>query len=208
MYVAKVPILRRDRRTSLRCRALHTEGLSAAASRRAVEHDRRAPRAVSPARTSRQGQRVHRRGQKDVERLCALGLSATTSVGGAGSWREDYTQQLVAAKVKQVVVLPDNDDAGRAHAEDVARSCHAVGLHGEGRHVAGIGAEGRRQRLAYGRERSAGSHRAGQRDHLLCAAAGASRHAGRSRRASDEGQLDPEYGQSVGCGRTGCRSVH
>jgi len=67
-------------------------------------------------------------GEKDADRLSALGLAATTAVGGAGKWRNDYTQQLVAAKVAQVVVLPDNDDAGRAHAEQVARSCHTAGL--------------------------------------------------------------------------------
>jgi hypothetical protein len=68
-------------------------------------------------------------GEKDADRAWALGLPATTNVGGAGKWRDEYTAQLVAAGVKRVVVLPDNDDPGRAHADHVARNCHAAGLH-------------------------------------------------------------------------------
>ena len=37
-------------------------------------------------------------------------------------------RQLIEAGVKRVVVVPDQDDPGRAHAKQVARSCHAVGL--------------------------------------------------------------------------------
>ncbi len=48
-------------------------------------------------------------GEKDVDRLRAIGLTATTNVGGAGKWRDVYTQQLVAANVQRVVVLPDNE---------------------------------------------------------------------------------------------------
>jgi hypothetical protein len=68
------------------------------------------------------------KGEKDADRLQALGLPATTNPGGAGTWRPDYTQQLTTAGVEKVVVIPDSDDAGRAHAETVARSCHAAGI--------------------------------------------------------------------------------
>ena len=67
-------------------------------------------------------------GEKDVLTLRAFGLSATTNTGGAGKWRDEYTQQLITAGVESVAVLPDNDDAGRAHADNVARACHAAGL--------------------------------------------------------------------------------
>jgi hypothetical protein len=67
-------------------------------------------------------------GEKDVEALWALGLVATTNVGGAGKWRPEYTAELVAASAELVVVLPDNDDPGRGHARTVARSCLDVGL--------------------------------------------------------------------------------
>jgi putative DNA primase/helicase len=40
----------------------------------------------------------------------------------------DYTKQLIAATVEHVVILPDNDNAGRNHAAQVAASCHAAGL--------------------------------------------------------------------------------
>ena len=67
-------------------------------------------------------------GEKDADRLRTEGLPGTTSVSGAGDWCNEYTEQLIAAKVERVVILPDNDDAGRAHAEKVARSCYTAGL--------------------------------------------------------------------------------
>jgi hypothetical protein len=67
-------------------------------------------------------------GEKDSDALMSLGIAATTNVGGAAKWRDDYTRQLVGIGVRSVAVLPDNDDAGRQHAESVARSCHAAGL--------------------------------------------------------------------------------
>ena len=36
-------------------------------------------------------------GEKDADRLAALSLAATTSPAGAGKWRDDFAQQLVAA---------------------------------------------------------------------------------------------------------------
>lgn len=73
-------------------------------------------------------------GEKDVDSLVALGITATTSVGGASKnpdkpkWTGEYTQQLVAAGIKSATILPDNDEPGRAHALAVARSCHAAGI--------------------------------------------------------------------------------
>jgi hypothetical protein len=67
-------------------------------------------------------------GEKDTDRLWALGIPATTNVGGASKWSNSYTEQLRAAGVQSVVILPDNDEPGRAHADNVARSCMASGL--------------------------------------------------------------------------------
>jgi putative DNA primase/helicase len=67
-------------------------------------------------------------GEKDVLALRRIELPATTNAGGAGKWREDYTEQLRAAGVRSAVILPDHDEPGRAHALAVARSCHAAGL--------------------------------------------------------------------------------
>jgi hypothetical protein len=67
-------------------------------------------------------------GEKDAERLWSLGVPATTGAMGAGKWRPEYAAQLRAAGATEVVVLPDNDWPGMAHADAVAQSCHAVGL--------------------------------------------------------------------------------
>jgi putative DNA primase/helicase len=58
-------------------------------------------------------------GEKDADNLAALGLCATTSPQGAGKWLPEYCRYLNG--VEEAVVLPDNDDAGRAHAAMVAR---------------------------------------------------------------------------------------
>jgi hypothetical protein len=60
-------------------------------------------------------------GEKDVDRLRAGGLVATCSPMGAGKWRKEYAEVLAGRKV---VIIPDNDDPGRAHAQDEARSLH------------------------------------------------------------------------------------
>jgi putative DNA primase/helicase len=67
-------------------------------------------------------------GEKDSDALGALGLIATCNHGGAGKWRSEHTDALVAAAVPEVVIVPDNDPAGEAHARSVAQSCHAAGL--------------------------------------------------------------------------------
>jgi putative DNA primase/helicase len=56
-------------------------------------------------------------GEKDADRLAAIGLVATTHSGGAGKWRPEYAAAL---RGRRVVVLPDNDAPGRAGARQVA----------------------------------------------------------------------------------------
>lgn len=69
-------------------------------------------------------------GEKDVETVRNLNLSkreknwflaATTNFDGAGKWRDEYSVFLVG---KVVVILPDNDETGRQHAEQVAQSVY------------------------------------------------------------------------------------
>ncbi|HUT62166.1 MAG TPA: AAA family ATPase [Phycisphaerae bacterium] len=55
-------------------------------------------------------------GEKDVDRLLSLGLLATTNAGGAGKWRDEYSEALAG---RQVIILPDNDEPGRKHGESV-----------------------------------------------------------------------------------------
>jgi hypothetical protein len=59
-------------------------------------------------------------GEKDVESLRSLGLTATTNPGGAsqsGKWLEEFNDYL---KNRTVIILPDNDGVGRTHANKIA----------------------------------------------------------------------------------------
>src|SRR5215471_8124185 len=62
-------------------------------------------------------------GEKDADNLRALGIAATTNAGGAGKWRREYSEAL---RGRTLVVLPDNDEPGRKHAHQVARSLHGI----------------------------------------------------------------------------------
>ena len=64
-------------------------------------------------------------GEKDAERLAALGICATCNLGGAASakaqrakWQASHAQHLKGAKA--VCVIPDADEPGLAHAQAVA----------------------------------------------------------------------------------------
>ena len=67
-------------------------------------------------------------GEKDVDRLEAVGFVATTSPGGADGFREEYAEQLERLGVREVVILPDNDAPGRKYAARVAEACRRHGL--------------------------------------------------------------------------------
>lgn len=67
-------------------------------------------------------------GEKKADRLVQLGLSATTCPGGAGKWDAAYDEQLRAAGIREVVVLPDNDEPGERHANSVAAACLNNGI--------------------------------------------------------------------------------
>jgi len=62
-------------------------------------------------------------GEKDVETLVRMGLVATCNPGGAGKWREDYNEFFL---LREVVVLADNDPAGKAHALQIIASLASV----------------------------------------------------------------------------------
>ncbi|QDU73497.1 hypothetical protein Pan97_04700 [Bremerella volcania] len=62
-------------------------------------------------------------GEKDVHSLEAIGLVATCNAGGAGKWNQEHAQFL---QNRDVIILPDNDEAGEKHAEKVAQTL--VGL--------------------------------------------------------------------------------
>lgn len=58
-------------------------------------------------------------GEKDVETLVEKGLDATCNAGGAGKWSMEFGEFLKGA---DVVVIPDNDEVGRKHADAVLKS--------------------------------------------------------------------------------------
>ncbi len=66
-------------------------------------------------------------GEKDADNLTALGFTATTNPFGAGKWPDHFGQYFTG---KQVVLIPDNDDQGRAHMQKVATSLkdHAASI--------------------------------------------------------------------------------
>ena len=58
-------------------------------------------------------------GEKDAENLYKLGFTATTCSSGAGKWKDSYSDSLKGANV---VIVPDCDEPGRKHAEQVLKS--------------------------------------------------------------------------------------
>lgn len=62
-------------------------------------------------------------GEKDVAAVERAGFTATCNPGGAGKWRDEYSETLRGA---DVVVVTDKDDAGYAHARTVARSLTGI----------------------------------------------------------------------------------
>lgn len=62
-------------------------------------------------------------GEKDCDRLAALGIAATTCPMGAGKWSKLSDDSVLAGR--RVAIIPDADKAGRDHAADVAQRLHA-----------------------------------------------------------------------------------
>lgn len=58
-------------------------------------------------------------GEKDVDRLRSLGLTATCNPMGAGKWVDEFSDFLAG---HDCVVIEDNDDPGRTHAQEVCQS--------------------------------------------------------------------------------------
>lgn len=62
-------------------------------------------------------------GEKDADRLFALGIGATCNHGGAGKWRDVHAKHLQG---KRVYIIPDNDGPGQQHAQQVAESLQGI----------------------------------------------------------------------------------
>lgn len=94
-------------------------------------------------------------GEKDVENLEKIGVLATCNAGGAGKWTPEHADYLAG---RNILIIPDNDEPGRKHAQavaesvaDTAKSIRIVelpGLHGKGQDVSDwISAGGTREQL-------------------------------------------------------------
>ena len=62
-------------------------------------------------------------GEKDADSLAGIGVLATCNAGGAGKWTVEHAEFL---RGRNVVIVPDNDDAGRNHAAQVVQSLHGI----------------------------------------------------------------------------------
>lgn len=62
-------------------------------------------------------------GEKDVDTLRSHGYTATCNSGGAGKWTKAHAMWLRGA---DAIIVPDNDEPGRKHAELVSRSLAGI----------------------------------------------------------------------------------
>lgn len=62
-------------------------------------------------------------GERDADRLANDGLLASTAPFGAGKWRPHHSNYL---RGRDVLIIPDNDEAGRKHATMVSSSLRGV----------------------------------------------------------------------------------
>ena len=58
-------------------------------------------------------------GEKDANNLNSLGLVATTTAGGASSFKKRAEEYIKYLKDKTVYIIPDNDKAGYKYADDI-----------------------------------------------------------------------------------------
>lgn len=62
-------------------------------------------------------------GEKDVDNLARIGVLATCNAGGAGKWMPEHAAFL---RGRHVLVLADNDEPGRNHAQQVAATLQGI----------------------------------------------------------------------------------
>lgn len=62
-------------------------------------------------------------GEKDCKSLGKIGILATTNSGGAGKWRDEFRKYF---QDRDVIIIPDNDEPGIKHSNDIIRSLKPV----------------------------------------------------------------------------------
>lgn len=58
-------------------------------------------------------------GEKDVDNLNTIGLTASTSASGANGFKKYAHEYMESLRDKTIYIIPDNDEAGRKYANDV-----------------------------------------------------------------------------------------
>ncbi|MBA7561289.1 hypothetical protein ES695_07260 [Candidatus Atribacteria bacterium 1244-E10-H5-B2] len=62
-------------------------------------------------------------GERDCNNLTGIGILATTNSGGAGKWKAEYNEYF---KDRDVILLPDNDEVGFKHMQEVGKSLKGI----------------------------------------------------------------------------------
>lgn len=78
-------------------------------------------------------------GERKADLLASWGFIATCSPGGAGKWRKEYGEWF---RGRTVLVLPDNDEAGRNHAAQVLEALKDVAKKVTTLELPGLGEKG------------------------------------------------------------------
>jgi len=85
-------------------------------------------------------------GEKDADNLLMLGLVATCNLQGASQdnkkpkWTDRHSKWF--SGLQEAIILPDNDDAGRAHANAIAESLTGIGIKCKILELQGLSAKG------------------------------------------------------------------
>jgi hypothetical protein len=85
---------------------------------------------------------IYCEGEKDVDRLWSVGLPATTACAGAASWRPAYAADMAKLGIRELVIIPDNDEPGEKYASVVAAAARAAGLRVKLVRLPGVGPKG------------------------------------------------------------------
>jgi|Deesub1362A_J573_1020465.scaffolds.fasta_scaffold00319_16 5S rRNA maturation endonuclease (ribonuclease M5)/archaellum biogenesis ATPase FlaH len=62
-------------------------------------------------------------GEKDVNNLRTIGLTATCNPMGAGKWKPEYNQYFEG---KKIAILSDNDEPGKKHSQTIAKNLKGI----------------------------------------------------------------------------------
>ena len=65
-------------------------------------------------------------GEKDADNLNKIGLTATTTIGGASGFKKRALEYSKYLKDKTVYIIPDNDKSGQKYAEDIYNSLYRI----------------------------------------------------------------------------------